>query len=433
MKNIYSTICIIFLSSSIALGQIFTDNFGAYPNNADLSTISGWQHDGVGSFTNKVNATFGAMSSNCFGQLTTIGAASAYVDFPVTAGNTYVFKAYLKTTNNMIYSTVKIKSGGINGTEVGTPSGNVSSNYTWEELQTEYTPTANETATFSIEKSQGQTLNIDKVKIICTTCPENTLVYDFQDSKESWISGGGSSVVLGTEALIVKAFNNTPVARSGGLTAANFASTADYNTAKITFKTPYSASGAGVGKLFFYSNTAGNAQFATFNFDRDAANTTTFQTATVDLTAAPAAGSFNDSIARIGIRGPWGVANGDTVFIQKIELYNFIPPPALELTGIMDFDIPSNGGKAFHLTAVADEADISSYGIGIANNGGGTDGQEITLPAIAVTTGDDILLVRDSAAMVNYFGTCMSEFEHVIVIGGAINHNGDDATELFQN
>ena len=76
MKNIYSTICIIFLSSSIALGQIFTDNFGAYPNNADLSTISGWQHDGVGSFTNKVNATFGAMSSNCFGQLTTIGAAS---------------------------------------------------------------------------------------------------------------------------------------------------------------------------------------------------------------------------------------------------------------------------------------------------------------------------------------------------------------------
>ncbi|MEC8603358.1 MAG: T9SS type A sorting domain-containing protein, partial [Bacteroidota bacterium] len=130
----------------------------------------------------------------------------------------------------------------------------------------------------------------------------------------------------------------------------------------------------------------------------------------------------------------WTVGSGDTVN----NVYGQCSPVCssvigLELTGIIDFDIPSNGGKAFHLTAVADESDISSYGIGIANNGGGTDGQEITFPAIAVTTGDDILLVRDSAAMASYFGACMSEFEHVIVIGSSINHNGDDATELFQN
>ena len=327
MKNFFTTLCLFAFCSSFMFGQIFTDNFGAYPNNASLSSTSSWQHDGVGDFTNKVNPTFGAMSSTCFGQLATTGAASAYVDLPVSAGNTYVFKAYLKTTNNMIYSTIKIRSGGISGAEVGTPSGNVSSNYTWEELQTEYTPTANETVSFSIEKSQGQILNIDKVRIICTTCPENTLVYDFQDSKEGWLSGGGSNIILGSDAMVMKANNTTPVGRSGNLATPNFSSSDDYNTARITFKTPYAASGAGAGKLFFYSNAAGNAQFATFDFDRDPANTTTFQTATVDLTSTPSAGNFNDSIARIGVRGPWGVASGDTVYIQKIELFYVMPPP----------------------------------------------------------------------------------------------------------
>jgi hypothetical protein len=327
MRNLFATMCLFVLSSTLLFGQIFTDNFGAYPNNASLSSTSSWQHDGVGDFTNKVNATYGAMSTTCYGQLATTGGASAYVDLPLSAGNTYLFKAYLKTTNNMIYSTIKIRSGGISGTEVGSASGNVSSNYSWEELQTEYTPTDNETATFSIEKSEGQILNIDRVRIICTTCPENTLVYDFQDSKEGWFSGGGSNILLGAEAMAMKALNTTPVGRSGNLATSNFSSSDDYNTARITFKTPYAASGTGAGKLFFYSNTAGNAQFATFDFDRDAANTATFQTATVDLTSTPSAGNFNDSIARIGVRGPWGVASGDTVYIQKIELFYVMPPP----------------------------------------------------------------------------------------------------------
>ena len=349
MKNFFTTLCLFAFSSSFMFGQIFTDNFGAYPNNASLSSTSSWQHDGVGDFTNKVNATFGAFSSTCFGQLATTGAASAYVDLPVSAGNTYVFKAYLKTTNNMIYSTIKIRSGGISGTEVGTSSGNVSSNYTWEELQTEYTPTANETVSFSIEKSQGQVLNIDKVRIICTTCPENTLVYDFQDSKEGWLSGGGSNIILGSDAMVMKANNATPVGRSGNLATPNFSSSHDYNTARITFKTPYAASGAGAGKLFFYSNAAGNVQFATFDFDRDAANTTTFQTVTVDLTSTPSAGNFNDSIARIGVRGPWGVASGDTVYIQKIELFHVMPLPPSDL--VITTEVCGNaGGSEVRLT-----------------------------------------------------------------------------------
>ena len=43
-----------------------------------------------------------------------------------------------------------------------------------------YTPSSDEVGTFSIEKTQGQVLNIDRIRIICTTCPENAKVYDFK-------------------------------------------------------------------------------------------------------------------------------------------------------------------------------------------------------------------------------------------------------------
>ena len=46
---------------------------------------------------------------------------------------------------------------------------------------------------------------------------------------------------------------------------------------------------------------------------------------------------------------------------------------------------------------------LSVYGIGVANNGGGTDGQEYTFDAISVSSGDDILVVRSVSAMSSYF------------------------------
>ena len=54
----------------------------------------------------------------------------------------------------------------------------------------------------------------------------------------------------------------------------------------------------------------------------------------------------------------------------------------LILQGVIDFDIPSagNDGKAIHVLALNNIDDLSLYGIGVANNGGGTDGQEYTFP-----------------------------------------------------
>ena len=46
----------------------------------------------------------------------------------------------------------------------------------------------------------------------------------------------------------------------------------------------------------------------------------------------------------------------------------------LVLQGIIDFDVPSAGsdGKAIHVLVVNDIDNLSLYGIGVANNGGGT-------------------------------------------------------------
>ena len=108
---------------------------------------------------------------------------------------------------------------------------------------------------------------------------------------------------------------------------------------------------------------------------------------------------------------------------------------ALDLVGVIDFTVPGGGsaGKAIHLVALEDIDDLSVYGIGVANNGGGSDGQEYTLCAGPATAGDDILVVRDAAAMSAYFANCFAEFELVCDEDtDDISQNGDDAIELFE-
>ena len=342
---------------------------------------SGWTHTGTGDFVHKIVSGSGASGSNCFAQLGTPGAASASHDIQLHAGNTYEFKAYVKTVQSRIYVTLRINSG---GTDVAT-SGNTSANGSWEELSCSYTPAADEMASFQFVKTQGQLANIDKIKVICTSCPDKNYVFDFNDSKEGWLSGGGCNVTLGNDAMNINANGNAPVARSGNLTADLNLNAADYNTARVTFRTPYAMAGAGVGKLYFYNLAGGNSQFAVFDLPRDAANTTTFQTVEIDL-SNPTTGTFSGPIARVGFRAPWGIASGDICHLEKVELFNQpqAPVPALTLTGIMDLGLSGSSGKALMLTANQSISDLSAYGIGCANNGGGTDGQEYTLSLIHI-------------------------------------------------
>ena len=110
----------------------------------------------------------------------------------------------------------------------------------------------------------------------------------------------------------------------------------------------------------------------------------------------------------------------------------------LELQGIIDFTVLTGGsdGKAVHLVATADIADLSEYGLGSANNGGGTDGEEWTFPVMAVSSGDHILVARTLTAMEAFFTTAgYNLFDHKIeeTAGLAVTQNGDDAIELFKN
>ena len=100
---------------------------------------------------------------------------------------------------------------------------------------------------------------------------------------------------------------------------------------------------------------------------------------------------------------------------------------AMVITGVFDTQPAGAGAKGIELKALQDIPDLSIFGVGSANNGGGSGGVETTLPAIAVSEGDCIYVVDDSLKFIDFFG-----FPPTIQ-GDAANINGDDAIELFEN
>ncbi|MBK6902393.1 MAG: T9SS type A sorting domain-containing protein [Saprospirales bacterium] len=100
----------------------------------------------------------------------------------------------------------------------------------------------------------------------------------------------------------------------------------------------------------------------------------------------------------------------------------------LVITGVIDGPITGGLPKAVEFYAQVAIPDLSIYGFGSANNGGGTDGQEFTFPAVAVAAGTHIWVATESTAFTAFFG-----FPPTYVNANAPNINGDDAIELFKN
>lgn len=100
----------------------------------------------------------------------------------------------------------------------------------------------------------------------------------------------------------------------------------------------------------------------------------------------------------------------------------------LLITGVIDGPLTGGVPKAVELYVVNDIPDLSIFGIGAANNGGGTDGQEFTFPADAATAGDFIYVATEAIEFANFFG-----FAPDYTDGTAASVNGDDAIELFEN
>ncbi len=102
----------------------------------------------------------------------------------------------------------------------------------------------------------------------------------------------------------------------------------------------------------------------------------------------------------------------------------------LIITGVIDGDIPGGLPKAIELYSLENIGDLSAYGLGSANNGGGSDGLEFTLPKVSLAKGKYYYVSNETTEFRNFFGFSPS----VVAAGnGPASINGDDAIELYCN
>jgi hypothetical protein len=99
---------------------------------------------------------------------------------------------------------------------------------------------------------------------------------------------------------------------------------------------------------------------------------------------------------------------------------------SLVITGVVDGPLTGGIPKAIELYATTDIADLSIYGFGSANNGGGSDGEELTLSGSA-SAGDYLYIASEDVGFTNVFGLTPT------FVSSAALVNGDDALELFEN
>jgi predicted extracellular nuclease len=99
----------------------------------------------------------------------------------------------------------------------------------------------------------------------------------------------------------------------------------------------------------------------------------------------------------------------------------------LVITGVVDGPLSGGVPKAIELCVLSDIADLSDYGVGSANNGGGSDGEEFTFPAIAVSAGTFLYVASEATGFSTFFGFAPG------FVSNAASINGDDAIELFQS
>lgn len=102
----------------------------------------------------------------------------------------------------------------------------------------------------------------------------------------------------------------------------------------------------------------------------------------------------------------------------------------LVITGVMDGPLSYGVPKMVELYACADIPDMSVYGLGCANNGGGSDGIEFTFPPDAVAAGTFIYCEDHNPSNPTAFFDYMG-FNSDYDVGWAAGTNGDDAIELF--
>ncbi len=98
---------------------------------------------------------------------------------------------------------------------------------------------------------------------------------------------------------------------------------------------------------------------------------------------------------------------------------------SLIITGVLDGPLSGGVPKLVELFATEAIDDLSQYGLGSANNGGGSDGVEFTFPTGQLAKGSYIYVASQSGA--DPFLGITPDYST-----SAVNVNGDDAIELFK-
>jgi hypothetical protein len=87
-----------------------------------------------------------------------------------------------------------------------------------------------------------------------------------------------------------------------------------------------------------------------------------------------------------------------------MALVNLAAAQDLVVTGVIDGPLSGGLPKAIEICVLNDVTDLSNYGIGSANNGGGSDGEEFTFPAVAAAAGDFIYVASEATGFNSFFG-----------------------------
>lgn len=104
------------------------------------------------------------------------------------------------------------------------------------------------------------------------------------------------------------------------------------------------------------------------------------------------------------------------------------PTASAELLITAVYDGPLTGGvpKGVELYAATAIDDLSLYGLGSANNGGGSDGVEFTFPGGSLVAGQRLYVASESDGFAAFMGFAPD------YTSSAMSINGDDAVELFR-
>jgi len=128
------------------------------------------------------------------------------------------------------------------------------------------------------------------------------------------------------------------------------------------------------------------------------------------------------------------LANDTLEIIINKDLADATITRQLKLAGILNIGEQNPAPNLIEIIPLSDITDLSTYSLGCANNGGGTDGMEFQFPAVSVKKGQSYYVTRQPIEFKSFFGFEADFLDTATARGTttATNFTGDDALELYE-